>query len=94
MTSHSRESSSQQRHPPSDSRADAVRSVVAYIVGVDPETVTAESDLVDLGADSLQFLAIARDLEERFDIQLPRAWMIPGHCTIADLTRAVTEELE
>ena len=49
-----------------------VKQIIVDQLGVAPEQVTAEASFIDdLGADSLDTVELAMDLEEEFDIELP-----------------------
>lgn len=48
----------------------AVIRLLAKSLGVAPETITAQSLLADLGADSLTIIELIFDLEEEFAVQL------------------------
>ncbi len=57
----------------SDSVAAEVSGIVAKVLGRDVATVKAKHNLVDeLGAESLDFLDIVFELEDRFDIEITR----------------------
>lgn len=51
---------------------DAVREVAAEAIGIEAEAVGAESNLYDLGAQSLEFLDIVFKLEQRYDVEITR----------------------
>jgi acyl carrier protein len=57
-------------------------------LGIDRERVTAETDLKQLGADSLDVVELVMELEEQFDINIPddEAEKIQ---TVADAIRAI-----
>jgi len=68
MTETSRESGSTAAEP------ELVRQfaeIVAKSVDVDPSVVTAETNLFDLGVESIEILEISLDVEEAFNIALP-----------------------
>ena len=48
-----------------------IREVVAERLKVDPDTVTADSDMASLGADSLDTVELVMAFEEEFDIEIP-----------------------
>jgi acyl carrier protein len=51
---------------------DRVRARVAHQLGVEEETVSAESSFVeDLGADSLDVVELVMALEDEFKIEIP-----------------------
>ena len=48
-----------------------IRQIIAGILNIDPETVTADSTFVeDLGADSLDIFQVIMGVEEEFDIEI------------------------
>lgn len=49
-----------------------VRAIIAEELGVDPEKITLESDLVrDFGADSLDTICIVMECEDAFNVFVP-----------------------
>lgn len=51
-----------------------VRRILVELIGIEPERVTDNAMLVgDLGADSLDVIEIAMELEDVFDIAIPDA---------------------
>lgn len=49
-----------------------LKKVIAEVLSVDPEEITAETTFMDdLGADSLDVFQIIMGLEEEFDIEIP-----------------------
>lgn len=52
---------------------DILIDIVAKVMKVDPKEVSKETTFVeDLGADSLDLLRILMDVEEQFNIKLPK----------------------
>jgi acyl carrier protein len=47
-----------------------VQKIIAEQLGIDADEVTLESDIDDLGADSLDFVEILMAVEEEFDIEI------------------------
>lgn len=48
-----------------------IRHIIAGILNIDPETVTADSTFIeDLGADSLDIFQVIMGVEEEFDIEI------------------------
>jgi acyl carrier protein len=47
-----------------------VQEIIVNQLGIDAEEVTLESDIDDLGADSLDFVEILMAVEEEFDIEI------------------------
>ena len=55
--------------------------------------MTSRSSLVELGAQSLDFLEVVFRLEVAFGVQLPRRYAVPGKHTVAVYARAVEKQL-
>ena len=67
---------------------DVVREVAADAIAIDVERVQADSNLYDLGAQSLEFLDIVFKLEQRYDIE------ITGHAVSdSSVERSVRESV-
>lgn len=49
-----------------------VREVAAEAIGIGPDEVTEDSNLFDLGAQSLEFLDIVFKLEQTYDVEITR----------------------
>lgn len=48
-----------------------IGQIIAEILNIDPETVTADSTFIeDLGADSLDIFQVIMGIEEEFDIEV------------------------
>ena len=65
-----------------------VMSIIADVIGVDADTVTMESTLEELGADSLDELAIVVQIEERLALTLDLDDVQPG-LTVAQIVTLV-----
>jgi acyl carrier protein len=50
-----------------------VQEIIVNQLGISKEEVTLETDIDDLGADSLDFVEILMALEEEFDIEITDA---------------------
>lgn len=50
---------------------DAVIDAIAHVRKIPPETITMDSTFDDLGIDSLSGIAIAYQLEEKFNVSIP-----------------------
>ena len=62
-----------------------VRKIVAQQLDLDPETITAESRLIeDLKADSLDIVELIMDLEQDFGVEIPDD-DLPNIKTIGDI---------
>src|SRR5689334_18803415 len=57
--------------------AEAVRDIVAEVLELPPGEVAMDSVLLELGAQSLQFIRVAFQIESRFQVQLPRHLSTP-----------------
>ncbi|MEL6265639.1 MAG: acyl carrier protein [Pseudomonadota bacterium] len=55
----------------SDDVADRVVAIIAEQAMVEPETVTRETTVEDLGLDSLSMVEVVFGIEEAFDISVP-----------------------
>ena len=64
---------------------DKVREIIARQLGIEPETISMESRLIDdLKADSLDIVEIVMDLEQEFDVEIPDE-DLPQVQTVADI---------
>ncbi len=52
---------------------DKVAAIVATKLSIDPSTIKSDSNLQDLGADSLDLVEITMKLEEQFGIEIDDA---------------------
>jgi acyl carrier protein len=50
---------------------DVLRHTIAQQTGIEPETITPESDLAELGVNSLDLVEIIMSIEDKFDISIP-----------------------
>jgi acyl carrier protein len=64
---------------------------VADMLRIDVSTVQPVSVLLDLGAQSFDFVVLVLRLERTFGIELPRSYMVPDPYTVDTLTRAVAQ---
>lgn len=68
-----------------------VRDIIARQLDIDPETITADSRLVDdLKADSLDIVELIMDLEQEFDVEIPDE-ELPNVHTIGDIVARLGE---
>ncbi len=72
---------------------DKVIQAVAKNMRCDIEDVSADSNLADLGIDSLKAINILFDLEEEFDIEIPND-IIADLVTVRDIETTITRLLE
>ena len=56
---------------------EVVRDIVAGVLELHPSEVAMDSVLLELGAQSLQFIRVAFQIESRFQVQLPRHLSTP-----------------
>ena len=69
----------------------AIAAIIAEELGVDPARVTPEARLrEDLGADSINAVQIAWEIEERFSIEIPETDLQNAR-TVAQIVDYVTE---
>jgi acyl carrier protein len=71
----------------------AVIDCVADVLAVEPDELQPDSVLLELGAQSLDFLAIAYRLGRLFDVRVPRVYAVPGAHTTETLVQAVLQEM-
>jgi acyl carrier protein len=57
--------------PMKDRILDVLRHTIAQQTGIEPETITPESDLSELGVNSLDLVEIIMSIEDKFDISIP-----------------------
>ena len=67
-----------------------VRNAAAEVKGVDPETLTPETVLLDLGFQSLDFVSLVSRLERLNGVVLPREFAVPDRWTLADYYTALS----
>ena len=64
---------------------DKVREIIARQLGIEPETISMESRLIDdLKADSFDIVELVMDLEQEFDVEIPDE-DLPKVQTVADI---------
>ena len=69
--------------------------LIAEQFGVDPETVTADSAIVDdLGADSVDLMDLSMALEEEFGMEEMDSEDIESIVTVGDLYKYMQEHLD
>ena len=56
-----------------DGHLDAVRSIVAEKLAIDPARICEDADFAALGADSLLMAEVLIDLEDHFKIAIPES---------------------
>jgi acyl carrier protein len=76
-------------NPPVSEPLIAVMTCVAQVVCVPLAEARPERTLIDLGAQSFDFVEIVSRLEQQFGITLPRSFAIPDAYTIDDLAAAI-----
>ena len=72
---------------------EAVSRYAAELLSVDVGALTPETVLLDLGAQSFDFMHLVSRLEQEFDIRMPRTYAVPDTHTIAVLAKAVQDVL-
>ena len=74
---------------------DRVKSIIAEQLGVNEETITPKTDLVeDLGVDSLDIVEIALALEEEYGIEEMNEEDMAGIKTVDDLVNQLQSKLD
>lgn len=68
-----------------------IRGMLADILGVSPDVVTPDALLLELGAQSFDFVELVVRLEKAYDIEIPSLYAIPDRHTVATYVRAVHE---
>ena len=71
----------------------AVSACLADVLGIDASIIKPQSGLLELGAQSVDFVDIAFRLEQQFSVALPRSYLLPDDYTVDDLGRAIEHEL-
>jgi acyl carrier protein len=71
---------------------DRARSMLAQRLNIDPATITPDSDIESLGADSLDLLVMAKEFEEHFRIQLATR-EIQKFRTVGDVVQALASKV-
>jgi len=72
-----------------------VRSIIADQLGVNEDTITPQTDLVeDLGVDSLDIVEIALALEEEYGIEEMTEEDMAGIKTVDDLVNQLQNKLD
>ena len=71
-----------------------VREHVSHMLEVDISDITPEALLLDLGAESFEFVDLVFRLERTFNVKLPRQFAIPEALTIDAFANAVVRALE
>ena len=77
-----------------DSTFEKIRGFLAEQLGVEPQTITMDSDLLnDFDADSLDIVEMVMTLEDEFDIEVPDDAIESLH-TVGDVVRFVDSHLD
>jgi acyl carrier protein len=71
----------------------AVSQFVGEMLSVDVDTLQPSSMLLDLGAQSFDFVDLVFRLERRFEIDMPRSFLLPDNYTVDAIVRAVASQL-
>jgi acyl carrier protein len=83
--------------PPTESYETVCAQViqcVAEVLNLNAAAIRPTSVLLDLGAQSFDFVDLVFNLESRFGIEMPRAYLIPDPHAVDAFARAVQHELE
>ena len=70
-----------------------VSAAVAELLRVEPTQLTPETALLDLGAQSLDFVELVSRLERAFQIEMPRELAVPEQQTLQSYVLAVAAGL-
>jgi acyl carrier protein len=68
---------------------EVVRAEIAEMLGIDPREVTLESPIIELGAQSFDFVELVVRLEKAFETSLPKELTIPDMHTVGRFVEAV-----
>jgi acyl carrier protein len=68
---------------------DSVRRCIVDLLLVEAESVSGESELLELGAQSLDFIQFVFRLEQTYYVRLPRSYAVPGPLTVDSFVRAI-----
>lgn len=71
----------------------AVSGCIVEVLGIDLSQITPQSVLLDLGAQSVDFVDIAFRLEKAFNVTLPPSYLIPDAYTVEAFARAIAQQL-
>jgi len=75
--------------PDAASVLEVVRVEIAEMLGIDPKEVVPESPVIELGAQSFDFVELVVRLEKAFETSLPRELMIPDSHTVERYVQAI-----
>jgi len=67
-----------------------IAEIIAKTGGCKPEAVKPESELTELGIDSLKAITMLYDIEELYDIEIPNE-VIPSIVTVQDIQNKLAE---
>jgi acyl carrier protein len=65
-----------------DEMFDGIRSIIVQVLGISSELVVPQAKLLELGAQSFDFIQVVFRLEKTYDVELPRAYAIPDQHTV------------
>lgn len=66
-----------------------VQAEIAEMLGIDPKDVTRESPIIELGAQSFDFVELVVRLEKAFETSLPKELTIPDMHTVGRFVEAI-----
>lgn len=75
--------------PDAASVLEVVKAEIAEMLGIDPKEVTHESPVIELGAQSFDFVELVVRLEKTFETSLPKELMIPDFHTVDRYVQAI-----
>lgn len=71
--------------------AEVIRRMLSDILGVSRDLITPDALLLELGAQSFDFVDLVVRLEKAYDIDIPPLYAVPDRHTVATYVRAVAE---
>ncbi len=72
----------------------SVIETVVNILAVDPESVKSDTQLKELGADSLDEVEIIMELERKFGIDITDDMYTPDSCKVSDVCDILEKKLK
>ena len=75
--------------PDAASVLQVVKAEIAEMLGIDAKEITPESPVIELGAQSFDFVELVVRLEKTFETSLPKELMIPDWHTVDRYVQAI-----
>jgi len=73
---------------------DGVATCLSEVLRIDRGEIEPTSDLLELGAQSFDFVKLVFRLERTYGIEIPRRFAVPHPYTVETLVNAVRRELD